>query len=76
MPIYQWKCEKCGAVVEELRKMDDTEPPESCGQCGDACECGKGPCEFKRMVTSANFRIDPAAGPSKNYKIPEVKDDE
>ncbi len=69
MPIYQWKCEKCEAIVEELRKMDDTEPPESGGQCD-------GPCEFKRMITAANFRIDPAAGPSKNYKIPEVKDDE
>jgi len=63
MPIYQWKCTKCGAIVEELRKVDDFEPPKSC-------------CDFKKMVTSANFRIDPAAGPSKNYKIPEVKKDE
>ena len=68
MPIYQWKCEKCKVIVEELRKVDDFEPPKRChGQCE---------CEFKRMVTAANFRIDPAAGPSKNYKIPEVKEDE
>ena len=61
MPIYVWKCTKCGAVVEELRKMGDDEPPKSCGQC-DECTCGKGPCEFVRQLTTANFKIDPAAG--------------
>lgn len=62
MPIYVWKCTKCDAVVEELRKMGDTEPPKSCGQCGDECSCGKGPCEFKQIIAPANFKIDPAAG--------------
>lgn len=42
--------------------MGDTEPPKSCGQCGDTCECGKGPCEFKQIMARANFKIDPAAG--------------
>ena len=62
MPIYQWKCVKCDAVVEELRKIEDYEPPKSCGTCGDECACGKGPCEFVRQVTKANFVIDKAAG--------------
>jgi len=65
MPIYQWKCENCEAVVEELRKVDDFTPPRSCGGCkgpsGSDCECA-GSCEFKRQVTKANFKIDPAAG--------------
>lgn len=59
MPIYVWKCAKCGAVVEELRKMDDQEPPVLTeNSCGD----GLGLCDLKKQVTAANFRIDPAAG--------------
>ena len=74
MPIYQWKCQNCGVVVEELRKIGDYDPPESCGGCNENCECGKS-CDFKKQVTAANFTIDPAAGRSKTYKAPE-KDDE
>jgi len=56
MPIYVWKCEKCGTVVEELRKMDDHHPPVE-------RKCDKrGVCELTKQVTAANFRIDPAAG--------------
>jgi len=32
MPIYSFKCEKCGFVREEIRKMGDTKPP-SCINC-------------------------------------------
>lgn len=64
MPIYIWKCEKCETVVEELRKMGEDEPPVR------VCDLYEGsrpsvippPCEFKKQLTSANFRIDPAAG--------------
>jgi len=47
--------------------MDDTHSPEY-------CECGEG--DFERQVTAANFKIDPAAGRSKNYKAPKKDDDE
>lgn len=57
MPIYVWKCEKCELKIEELRKMGDDSLPEN-----EHCESDDGPCEFKKQVTSANFRIDPAAG--------------
>jgi putative FmdB family regulatory protein len=55
MPIYVWKCTKCGNTVEELRKMGEDNPPES-----SKCECGEG--DFERQLTAANFKIDPAAG--------------
>lgn len=58
MPFYQWKCKKCDAIVEELRKVDDFTPPTSCNKCGEQCACGKGPCEFEQLLTTANFRID------------------
>ena len=46
---------KCDVRVEELRKIGEDEPPESCGTCGDECE-------FVKQLTTAHFRIDPAAG--------------
>lgn len=33
MPIYEFKCEKCGKKLEDLRKVGDFEPP-LCGDCG------------------------------------------
>lgn len=62
MPIYVWKCSKCDNIVEELRKIGEDKPPKGCGSCGDTCACGKGPCEFVKQLTTANFRIDKAAG--------------
>lgn len=60
MPIYVWKCENCEVRVEELRKIGDDEPPVR------VCENEEGsiapPCEFKKQLTTAHFRIDPAAG--------------
>ena len=54
MPMYVFKCEQCDHEVTELRKMDDDTPPKSCPECD-----GK---NMKKQVTSAYFRIDPAAG--------------
>jgi len=33
VPIYVYKCRKCGHVVEEIQKMDDP-PPVKCDKCG------------------------------------------
>ncbi len=60
MPIYVWKCENCEAVVEELRKIGEDEPPVRI--CDHVEGSVSPPCEFKKQLTSANFRIDPAAG--------------
>lgn len=49
MPIYVWKCSKCGYVVEELRKIGEDKPPKSC-------------CDLQKQLTTANFRIEKAAG--------------
>jgi len=61
MPFYVFKCIKCDHQITELRKMGDTKPPKSCGNC-EECSCGKGPCEFAQILAPANFKIDPAAG--------------
>ncbi|NIM18737.1 MAG: zinc ribbon domain-containing protein [Candidatus Latescibacteria bacterium] len=37
MPIYEYKCEKCGTIFSELRKISERSEPISCPECkGDA----------------------------------------
>ena len=33
MPLYEYKCSKCGAVTEIIQKVSDP-PPRTCPQCG------------------------------------------
>lgn len=33
MPLYEYKCEKCGSVTEVLQKISDP-PMSTCLQCG------------------------------------------
>ena len=33
MPIYEYKCKKCGAVCEHIQKFSDP-PMMDCGECG------------------------------------------
>lgn len=36
MPIYEYKCEKCGAVTERLQKSMQDEEKSTCSQCGSS----------------------------------------
>jgi len=36
MPMYDFRCLKCGAIFERLSKMDAAPPP--CPECGGATE--------------------------------------
>ena len=48
MPIYEYACQSCGHVVDELQKMN--EPP-----LVDCPECSKP--ELKKLVSAPNFRL-------------------
>jgi putative FmdB family regulatory protein len=37
MPIYEYRCEDCGTVIEKLQKFSDP-PLTECGQCGGRLE--------------------------------------
>ncbi len=37
MPIYEYKCTKCGSHLEKLQKASD-EPLTECGECGGRLE--------------------------------------
>jgi putative FmdB family regulatory protein len=34
MPLYEYQCEDCQLVFDELRKADDREAPLECPKCG------------------------------------------
>ena len=38
MPIYEYKCKKCGEVTAELRLMSKREEPLECPACGGEAE--------------------------------------
>lgn len=37
MPIFEYRCQKCGEVTEHLQKVFDS-PPEKCHRCGGGLE--------------------------------------
>ena len=48
MPLYEYKCDACGATFELIRKFSD--PP------ADTCQkCGKGP--VRKLVSSPAFHL-------------------
>ena len=34
MPYYDYKCDGCGNIDEEMRKIDDRDVPGKCSKCG------------------------------------------
>lgn len=34
MPLYEYECEDCHEVFDELRRSDDREKPIACPRCG------------------------------------------
>ena len=48
MPIYEYRCEKCGATVEVMQKIADPAPA--------TCEtCGVGPME--KLLSRSSFAL-------------------
>jgi putative FmdB family regulatory protein len=48
MPIYEYRCEDCGAELEKLQRLSD-EPLRDCPTCGKAA--------LKRLISAAGFRL-------------------
>lgn len=34
MPMYEYRCERCDALFEEIKRMADRDQPETCPACG------------------------------------------
>lgn len=48
MPIYEYQCQACEAVVEELQKVSDA-PLKKCPECGKN--------KLKKLVSAPSFRL-------------------
>jgi len=48
MPIYEYRCESCGAELEKIQKLSDA-PLTDCPSCGKA--------ELKKLVSASSFRL-------------------
>ncbi|SMP46513.1 FmdB family zinc ribbon protein [Anoxynatronum buryatiense] len=34
MPVYEYRCEECGHIFDQLRRMDEMDESINCPQCG------------------------------------------
>ncbi|MDX1978934.1 MAG: zinc ribbon domain-containing protein [Bryobacteraceae bacterium] len=34
MPIYEYRCPKCGSTFEKLRRISESSEPTDCPKCG------------------------------------------
>lgn len=48
MPIYVYKCEKCGHELEQIQKMSD-EPLKECPSCKEE--------GLQKQLTSSSFQL-------------------
>ena len=60
MPIYTYRCEKCGAQEEHLQKVDD-EPVETCQECGG---------DLKRIIKGTSFKLEGGGWYKDGYASP------
>jgi len=49
MPIYEFKCLKCGEICEMLFKSSDEKIEMKCASCGSV--------NLERVISSANFSV-------------------
>lgn len=65
MPIYEYGCESCGHVFEEIQRFSDPDP-EQCPQCG------KG--NVRRLISNTSFHLKGGGWYETNYeKTPSSK---
>ena len=68
MPLYEYRCRKCGAVIEKIQKFSD-EPLVKCAECGGKLEklISSSAIQFKGSgwyVTDYARKSQPEAGES------------
>lgn len=65
MPIYEFRCPKCGHDTELIRKMDDPLPP--CPECSEP--------EMDRLISTPNFSLKGGGWARDNYGLKPAKGD-
>ena len=63
MPVYEYKCPKCGTVYEETRKIDDRDKPFTCPKCKASAER-----IVSGFATKIGFYVRPSVKPKETEK--------
>ena len=61
MPIYEYRCAKCGFQKEFLQRLNEA-PLTKCPECGKKA--------FKKMVTAAGFQLKGSGWYATDFKNP------
>lgn len=48
MPIYEYRCQKCGAIIEKLQKIND-EPLVTCAECNED--------SLEKQISNTSFQL-------------------
>ncbi|MGQ9499415.1 MAG: FmdB family zinc ribbon protein [Dissulfurimicrobium sp.] len=46
MPVYEYECESCGKIVEQMQKISDPNP--------ERCECGG---KLHKLISNSSFHL-------------------
>lgn len=50
MPIYEFRCKKCGCFKEVISSFNNLKPPEKCDNCKEQ--------NFERVVDAPSFKLN------------------
>ncbi|MDA7748609.1 zinc ribbon domain-containing protein [Gammaproteobacteria bacterium] len=66
MPIYEYKCDECGAIFENFQKITDKDIDicQSCKKSG-----------IKKLISSSGFRLKGSGWYETDFKGKKVKED-
>ncbi len=65
MPLYEYKCQACGMVVEKLQRHND--PPPTCAGCANnPDQVGK---PMTRMISRSSFKLCGTGWARDNYGL-------
>ena len=66
MPIYEYKCDECGAIFENFQKITDKDLDmcQSCKKSG-----------IKKLISSSGFRLKGSGWYETDFKGKKVKED-
>ena len=66
MPIYEYKCDECGAIFENFQKITDKDLDicHSCQKSG-----------IKKLISSSGFRLKGSGWYETDFKGKKVKED-
>ena len=66
MPIYEYKCDECGAIFENFQKITDKDLDicQSCKRSG-----------IKKLISSSGFRLKGSGWYETDFKGKKVKED-